>query len=244
MTLFVQSIPRITSLADFGPVPVPNGSNAVYSKGTDGREWVRKPELTTGVEAILAESIGYLLGRHLGVPIPDAAVHVLPDGMAWLSERIPSVVHWDDSRRDRVINWDEMGSMATLDAIIFNEDRHGGNILLQPSPDDLHLKAWAIDVGDALVGQPSDFIAKKLVAPDPKRNHATGLPVDLLRDRAVAAAEVARSIDGTLLREWVHEGCDLAGESDRDSLVEALEARCQSAPAIVLRYLDLLGERG
>lgn len=153
--LFGARLVRFDHVTDGGRVRVPHSSDARYCMSPDGRRWVRKRASETGFEALLAEALGWMLARELAVPVPDGAVTGEGDDLSWLSEQVPAVQHWDASRVHYIHNLEELGRMLTLDAIVFNEDRHARNILLQPAPTELELRAWSIDVGDSPLGRPT-----------------------------------------------------------------------------------------
>ncbi len=221
------------------PVSVPNGSEARWARTLDGRTWVWKGEVSTGFEALLAESVSWLLGQALGVRQPQVAVAQVGGEWSWLSEAVQPIKHWSADDRDFILNLDEVGRMLALDALVANGDRHAQNVLVELHPDPTSLRLWAIDAGNALVGQIDDYLALGLEPPDP-RNHARGFPVDALRSGALAAAEVASRLDHAVLRRWVAEGCSLVAEPRIDDLTEAVYRRCQNAHPIILRYIEAL----
>jgi hypothetical protein len=235
-TLISTDIPIVQHLTDHGDVPVVHTGCAVYSIDNTGRRWVRKREANTGVEELLAEMIGWLLARRLFVPVPDAGVFGAVNDLSWLSAEIQDVVHWDPSRAPLVTNLDGLGAMMALDVLILNEDRHAGNILLQPVPDQLHLKAWAIDHGAALGGSPTDYTARRKDVPNP-HNLARGLPMDLLQEGAMEAAEKATCLVLQDILALVREACTLAAEQKIDEIVSVLAERCANARALVESYL-------
>lgn len=115
------------------------------------------------------------------------------------------------------------GAMLALDAITHNEDRHLGNILIQPDPDDVHLRAYAIDSGSALVGW-SDFHNLQMAVPSP-RNLAPGIPVDLLEAGALAAAARAATIEPGEILALVSEACEIARDPGKFALDKDLSDR-------------------
>lgn len=237
-----RRIPRIESIADVDQVAVENSSDAVFTCDAQGQAWIRKREANTGCEPLLAEAIGWLLGRELDVPIPDASVCLVAAERSWLSRRVPDVVHWDPESYLFIKNSDGLGFMLTLDLILLNEDRHAGNILLQPDPDMFQLRVWAIDMGNALVGYPDEYAARGDDLPD-TRNLARGFPFDLVAASAKEAAARAARIPPVVLRSFIDDSCDIARESKADLLWQALQARCNKAPTLIDRYLALrLGE--
>jgi len=236
-TLLTSEIPIVQALSDHGDVPVEHTGNAVYSTDGGGGRWIRKRECNIGVEEMLAEMIGWLIARRLDVPVPDAAVFLAQGDRSWLSAQIPNVVHWAPSQAPLVTNIDGLGAMMALDALIMNADRHARNILIQPSPDELHLRAWAIDHGAAMVGWPADFASQRTAVPSP-RNLARGLPMDLLRDGAMEAAEKATSLSHREILPMVTEACTIAAEQQVQIISETLAERCAGAQALVEEYLE------
>lgn len=239
MSLFPNRIEHITGdLVARGPIRVPHGANADYVIDTQGRSWVRKKEIETGFNCLLAEAFGALLASELSVPSPDCAVHRGQTGkQAWLSRLMPDITHWDPAKIPFIENLDELGSMIALDAILINEDRHRGNILLQSVGEDSEeLHAWSIDLGNALVGWPSDFHGATERIPDP-RNHARGFPVHALEDIALETAHEAMTISSEIIREYSQEACGLVQEPTIDDYAEVLYSRCRNAVQIVSTYL-------
>lgn len=230
-------------MIDGEAVPVANASQARWAMDASGRQWVRKHTDHSGLEALLAEAVSFLLGGRLRVRQPHGAVYIDKDGWSWMSERIRAVSeHWEPGMRDFIENPGEVGAMLALDAILLNEDRHPGNLLVQPQKDETHLRVWAIDSGNALIAQPFDFLSRGLEAPNPHK-HARGLPIAALCDAALAAAAVATTIDVDDISAYVTHGCALVGEPRAAELAVALRARCRAAPAIVTSYLERLGAR-
>jgi hypothetical protein len=140
LPLISEQIERIQSVEDGPKVLVANTSEARYTMSSDGRRWIRKRQVDTCFEPLLSEALSWLLARELKVPVPAGAVTGEGDDLSWLSEYIPSVVHWHPDLVHYIVNLDDLGRMLALDAIIHNSDRHGGNILLQPAPTELELK--------------------------------------------------------------------------------------------------------
>ncbi len=238
--ILVPQIERVTGVINGALVPVENGSEARWARDASGRQWVRKREADTGFQPLLAEAASWLLGELLDVPQPRAAAFFDGEEWSWLSERIVGAAeHWEADMRDQVANLDGLGRVLTLDALVFNEDRHRRNLLVEPVAED-SLKVWAIDAGKAEIGWPEDFLARGLAPPSP-HNHARGLPVDALRDPAMAAASVAALLPESGLVAIVAQACEIAREPSAPALAAALISRCRRAPEIVVRYLDLVG---
>lgn len=240
------SLEVLTSVKDGPAVQIANGSEATWARdAARGRTWVRKRETNTGVEPLLAEAICWHLGNYLGAPLPNAAVYHDGSEWSWMSEVVPSPgCHWDPSMRDSVANPEAVGAMFALDAITLNEDRHAQNIIAPFVSNSTHVRLWAIDSGNAIVGYPVDFANAGLRCPDP-RNHARGLPIQVLVDGAMIAAERAMAaVRDEQLRWRIEDVCHLTRESPDTvrALVGAIFRRCEAAPDIVARYLELLGE--
>lgn len=230
----------VVSLADASPVPVQHTGNAVYALDSEGGRWVRKREADMGCEGFIAETLSWLVARRVGAPVPAGAVFTA-DGAerSWLSSVIPAVAHWNAALAPFVINTDELGAILALDTVVLNEDRHAGNILLEHHPDELHLRVWAIDHDDAIVGRPDDFVARRNSIPS-ARNLARGLPIDLIAPHAVAAAERLRDCSSAEIHGLVQECCLLAHEPRSEDIGSVLFDRCRTAPELVSRYLDVI----
>jgi hypothetical protein len=157
-----------------------------------------------------------------------------------LSGYIEHASHWDGSRAHFVKNVEEFGAMLTLDAVLFNDDRHRKNILLTPMPTEDNLKVRAIDVGNARIGYPSDFAELGLNVPV-RPNIARGLPLKFLWEGAMAAAQKAEKLAGTqVLDGYVREACELVREPTAALVSRALTERMAHAGALVEKYVKVL----
>src|SRR5437870_1289669 len=115
---------RVEGLADGQRVNVPNAGDAVYSSASDGTLWVRKHVVNIGCESLLAEVIGWMLARRLGVTIPEAAVCMAKGEESFLSRVIAPVLHWSAPHAGNIVNMQSVAAMVVLDVLILNEDRH------------------------------------------------------------------------------------------------------------------------
>lgn len=201
---------------------------------TSQRWWVLKPLQARG---ILAESVGGLLARLLGVGVPDFAMFDEDDQRGWLSAFIRNAHHWDRSRVGALANPDGIGRMLALDAIIYNEDRNVENFIFEPQDELESFRCWAIDMESALVGMPRALLGKGINAPRP---HALPKDFFLLREMREAANEsaiMAVEASEAAIREIVGTAMETAGALDREVLCTALLARCRHATEIVTEYL-------
>jgi len=238
--IFPQTILRIAQVSDRGPVPVSNGSDAVYAISADGRRWIKKVLL--GNNELLAEALGWLLSNILKIPTPLGAVCGTGTDATWLSESVVPVTHWEPSRAQCLKNPDDLGAMLALDAVIGNWDRHSGNLLLRPENTQDQLKVYSIDVAGSWIGTPSDIGRRGLEVPSVD-NLAPGIPVDMVREGAEKCAHEFSRLDPTLLNEYVSEACEIATVTAVDAISEALRRRSREAPGLVQRYLDKIEAR-
>lgn len=239
-TLIPSRIPWITGVTNLDAVPVANGSDAVYAVDSGGGRWVRK--MLVGANDILAEAIGLLFSWHLGIPTPDGAVCNEGGDMTWLSKFLVHTTHWSPSRAHLLDNPDDLGAILALDALIGNWDRHAGNLLLLSGVTIDQLSVFSIDVANAWVGTPSDIAKRGAESPSVERL-APGIPVDMVRDGATAAAEETKRMSPELITSFCREACLLAGSSEHDVLADALRKRCALAPHIVHEYLGKIEGR-
>lgn len=235
-------IPRISAITRFDRVPVPHTNEATYALDAEGKEWIAKREADMGCESLLAEALGWLLARRLGVRIPDAAFCDDPGERAWLSRRVPDAGHWTAAAARKLANPQEAAAIITLDAILFNEARHGRNLLLTGMGPDSRLSLWAIDADEALVGHVGEYKALDGAVPDP-RIHAAGFPAARLREDALAAARLATTIARAELGAMVDAACDVARELRSTELLHALAHRCTHAAELTSEYLHRLEQR-
>ncbi len=246
-SLFALRLPRISRLANVAPVKVPNSSEAFYVQDAAGERWVRKLELETGPEPLLAEALAWLLAKELGVPVPEAAIcdgrpGVLGSQLGWMSKFENHIAHWTPARAQALEVPAELGSVLALDAIIWNEDRHERNLLVCPSPTPDKLRILAIDMGAAKLGWAPDFSACGIASPPPGRL-VRGIPVDAVSDGAAETASRAAGIRPELLSAMVKEACALVGDLRFPTLCATLAARCLAAPEIVTSYLKKVALR-
>ncbi|WP_245357252.1 HipA family kinase [Stenotrophomonas rhizophila] len=109
----------------------------VATAGETLEAWV-KP--VANMERLQVEAVCSLLGRSLGLPIPEPLfVLIGPEfggpGVGFGSSAIshPNVAHWIDSSADivkaRLKNWPKIVDAACFDEWIANCDRHPGNLI-------------------------------------------------------------------------------------------------------------------
>jgi hypothetical protein len=238
--LFGRAIERVSNVVDVRAVDVDHSSEAFFAIDADGRKWVRKRMLHTGWQPILAESLGWLVARELGVRAPTGAICGSGNELSWLSAFVPNAIHWRRNSAHFVKNLDEFGAMLALDSLLYNDDRHAKNILLVPDESEEDLVAWSIDVGNAWVGHPQDFVNLGLRVPE-KPNTARGLPLELMKVGALRAAQQATRLAGTeKLEQYTKEACQIVGEETAPLLLEALSRRMERASALVEQYLKVL----
>ena len=243
-TLFGDRIERIptSSVMVGAPVPVPNACDAVYA--TDGRRrWVRKPLM--GANGLLAEALGLMLGRELHAPVPNGAVTGAPNDFEWLSEVLPNIQHWESQHVNFIINYPDVGRLMALDALLLNDDRHAGNLVLQATADnEFERRAWGIDMGNAVVGVPSDFDSAELATPSIAKL-VDKLPVTPIQEGALLAAVEAKGLSPYVVTSMVREACELAREprENEELLCKALLRRLARAPDLVEEYLSKIGSR-
>lgn len=235
------SIPRIPAVVRLHRVPVPHTNEATYVLDGVGRRWVAKREADMGCEALLAEALTWLLARRVGVTVPDAAFCDDPKERAWLSAWLPHAKHWSAGLPGPVRNVAEAAAILALDAVVCNEARHGGNILVVP--DAGGASVVAIDADEARIGHPADLAAAGLVPPQPYIL-ARGFPPAPWRSEALAAAERFAALPDEELMEMVTEACDVAREPAVSAVAAVLLDRCRAAISLTEQYLALVGAEG
>lgn len=237
----IHVIERVSGILRLSRVPVPHTNDATYTVDTRGRHWVAKREADMGCEALAAEAISWLLARAVGVPVPDAAFCDDPGERAWLSAWVTNAKHWSVGTAGIIRNPEAAAAILALDAVVFNEARHGGNLLLVP---DLGggSTVVAIDADEALIGHPSELACRGLVPPDP-RILARGFPPADWRDFAIATAQRLTALSGADLAAMAAEGCALAREPDQNVMADVLIARCGAAVRLTRGYLDRVESR-
>ncbi len=234
-------IQRISQIMRLTRVPVPHTNEATYALDPGGRRWVAKREADMGCEALLAEALTWLLAREIGAPVPDAAFCDDPDERSWLSEWIPHAKHWSASSAGPIRNLEGAASILALDAVVFNEARHGGNLLLVPDVDG-GSTAVAIDADEALIGHPAELTRRGLVPPDP-RILAAGFPPGDWRAIASDVATRVAALPDAWLDAAATEACAVAREPHVHLVRDVLASRCRAAVELTGRYMDAVEAR-
>jgi len=234
-----ERIERVSGLVSQRPVGHGN-SDPEYALDGKGRLWVMKKEKNSAPAQMVAESIGWQLGRAIGVRCPDAGV-CLEGDRAWLSLLIESAKQWKPTYADSITNYDELGAMLVLDTIIINEDRHAGNLLVEPHPDQARLRSWAIDSGDAKAGYPGEYAVVSQRGSVPV-DFPVGLPIDAMIQGIDNASQKACELTDRALRNFVDETAEI-GQMDSEganSLLTTLADRCARAKELSDQVLDHL----
>ena len=237
----IHSIPRIPAVVRLHRVPVPHTNEATYVLDGSGRRWVAKREADMGCEALLAEALTWLLARRIGVPVPDAAFCDDPAERAWLSAWLPHAKHWSAGLAGPIRNPQEAAAILALDAVVFNEARHGGNLLLVPDEDG-GAQVVAIDADEARIGHPADLADAGLVPPQPYIL-ARGFPPADWRAHALEAAEQLVVLPEAELAAMVTEACEVAQEPAQAGVLTVLVSRCRAAVSLTEQYLVLVEAR-
>ena len=234
-------IERVHTIMRLGRVAVPHTNDACYAVDSLGRRWVAKREADMGCEALLAEALTWLLARRIGVSVPDAAFCNAPTERAWLSRWVPHAKHWSAESAGHVTNEEEAAAILVLDAVVFNEARHGGNLLLVPDAvGGSHVVA--IDADEALIGHPTELKVRLELPPDP-RILAKGFPPTGWREAALRVAERCASLSTDALAADAAEACAVAREPNVDLVIRVLAERCARAVSLTDRYLGSVENR-
>lgn len=231
-------IKHFAAISRLQRVPVPHTNDAVYALTDDGLRWVAKREMDMGSEALLAEAISWLLARAIGAPVPDAAFCAAQDERSWLSAWLPEASHWSPRLAAQLANPEEAGAIFTLDCWVWNEARHSRNLLAEGLRDG-RFRLWAIDADEALVGHVDDFIDRLAGIPS-VRNHARGLPLQLMESGAHAASERAARLSREDIASLVLAACAVGREPRTGDLTDALLRRAGILPELVRDYLRSL----
>jgi len=219
-----------------------------------GRRWVRKDVGRGGItrQGLLGEAMTWLLGRRVGVPVPDAAVWRGAAGeAAWLSRFLDDAVGWQSWMPTAIEDWGDLGAILALDVVLLNRDRNAANLLIQARPGRAP-RAWAIDherIGAAELAYLRAHLGDslhELWGFDPSGSRPRGLAVRPLRAPALVAARRFSALaedPGSPLQQDLREALEQSGYSLKglDEWTELLQRRCLNAPALVKRYLSARG---
>ncbi|PRQ08402.1 hypothetical protein [Enhygromyxa salina] len=241
MDLIPRSIARVGTLHPRQAISVPNSSDARVAVGDDGTEWVHKELM--GVNQVLAEAVSFLLANRLDLPVPSGGVSRDSSGSpSWLSHLIHAPSHWQPSLFESIEDGPEsMGTMYALDALVLNEDRHDGNVLLEHRGEGTR-RPWYIDFANAHIGSPVGLLDDRDLVPDPRASHFRPAPLgDAVVRAATAAAHRAQALPTECLAADAHEACDAAACPDLENeLLMVLRYRCSELGSILPQYLKAL----
>ena len=131
--------------------------------------------------------------------------------------------------------------MYVLDAIVGNDDRHDGNVLLQHTGVGV-LRPWIIDFANAHISNPTDLLGRPEFVPSPTRAHLRPPPLARAVLRAAQkTAQIAQDIAGECLAADAHEACNAVRCPELEEDVrQVLIQRCGAASAILSEYVDQL----
>jgi hypothetical protein len=230
--LVPNRIEAVSSISPVRMVTVPNGCDATYALCPSQRRWVWKA--TTGANDVLAEALGWLLSREIGVPTPNAASTRFEGEQTWLSEVVPLAHHWSPPRFTQLSQPDHLGAMLALDAIIGNTDRHAGNVLCVDGANGIDV--YSIDVAASWVGTPGDIATRGMDTPGIEKL-IRGIHVEVIRAGAIDAANRAAGIDRAKLGEFVREACGLARDLQVKLLTDTMVTRCAAAVQLTEKHL-------
>lgn len=247
MVFLQQRIDRVAALVDGEKIRLQGTIDHCYAVDGEGRRWFRKRDADTGPESMVAEAVCWLIAAEIGAPVPRAAVfgEGTPE-LSWLSSVVEPMVHWQALYWPRVSNQQDLGAVIALDAVTLNEDRHQGNILLEPLPGG-DLRLWAIDSGMALIGRPSELAQRvkdvpKVTASRPVMRGPIALDV---RAAAVEAARMIAKIPPSRLGDFAVEASLLVRREDAPdaaALAHLLAERCRHAETLTDQMLRAIGE--
>jgi hypothetical protein len=230
---------------------LPRGVNTpMLAEDISGLLWVRKDIGTNDMspEGLLGEILGWAIGRHVGVRIPDAALWKGNNGMAWLSSWIDGTIGWDPAMVSRY-DLGDLGTITALDVVLLNRDRNPGNLLIEAdltSP----MRIWAIDherTGSANL----DFLRKHRddslhQIPELRASflQPAGVPIAGIWAHALHAAEQFTRLEADWLFNIVVKALAFSGYVEDGVERSALiHQRCQQAPALITSWLDARQER-
>jgi len=239
LPLMQHLIERVDGVVDGDPVHKGQQRPWFYY-GPGRRIWVGKStsRLSGGHSAVLAEALSALVGRYIGVLIPDAAVVHRPAEVIWLSQFVAHAADWSAKAPGGVRDLVALQAMFVLDTIVGNADRNNGNILFEPATGAL----WAIDHEQAEIRYPSTMRLNRNWLPD-LSNYARPFPRAILGSPPFLGAQKAAEIDRDTVRAWVEEAMAAAALEDEETaatLTSVLYQRCKDAPTLVEHCLQRL----
>jgi hypothetical protein len=209
------------------------------TSGPPSESWVLKLARRGLGRSIPAEAFTWLVGREIGVPLPDAALYAGEDGRGFLSRRIPDARNWAPEDRDAVSNPREIGAMLALDAVLANGDRHQQNVLVVGmAKGDRRL--IAIDHGRSDIVHEARLMALGEAPPRPHPDRPD-LDYRALRPAALAAAGALSALSEDTVTAWLSEAFLAQGEAVPAILPDLVLGRFNVAVRTVETYLDALG---
>jgi hypothetical protein len=216
-------------------VPVACSAEVRYAASASGERWVGK---RCGGSDVIAEACGWLLARELEVPVVTRVGVSAGDGdLWWLGALVDNAGHFTPSAAQQVTNPEALGRVLLLDALLGNEDRHGGNLLVAHGVDGS--RVIAIDFAGSWAGSPSTFVTRGEEAPSMTKV-APGITRGLVAASAEACAARAEALSTATLGAIAFEACRVARYGRAEDLDEALTFRFSRARVILSSVLSSL----
>jgi len=156
----------------------------------------------------------------------------------WLGALLAPVGLWSVARAQSIANPDDLAAIVALDAILGNDDRHAGNLLVRYD-DKGDERVVAIDFAGSWCGVPQSYLDRGHFPPSANAL-AEGVTLGLVGSAARAAAAGISALTERQLHAFAYEACRVARFGGADELADALVSRCASARAIIDAYLEQL----
>lgn len=216
-------------------VPVACSAEVRYAASAGGDRWVAK---RCGGSDVVAEACGWLLARALDVPVV-ARVAISSDGedLWWLGALVANAGHFTELTAQQITNPEALGRVVVLDALLGNEDRHGGNLLVEHTAGGS--RVLAIDFAGSWAGSPSTFVGRGEQSPSMARV-APGISRGLVTTSADDCAARAEALPSAVISGVAFEACRVARYGRAQDLEDALAFRFARARVILPSALSSL----
>lgn len=210
------------------------------------QRWVMKRTPQLMRREILAECLGGLLAREVGLFVPDFAWADWSGGgqleRAFLSQYIGGALPWDPRDIDVVCNPEALGGILVLDLVTKNRDRHDGNLLMGPAEGGF-LRVFPVDWGGAGLAELGGFVqgTRLNLVSLPMGGVLADLSGGLLREGALLAVERLCAIPQDDVSAMIQAAEEAAGLSAPRELVDVLVERLQGAGMLWEAWLEQRG---
>lgn len=210
----------------------------------DGSCWIARRYGASSTAGFLADVVAHALANAVGAAVPEFRLGNDGEATYFLSRKLEFVRDWDDGDASLCANPSQVTTILALDALVLNDDRHVGNIMVEQRGVRGDVHVWGIDFDGSLLLDRLELEAC-VGAALPSTVHV-GRPPESFASLASAEhvshiAEALALVPLEAVRSWLEQlDATFDLEQATASLSEPIWRRLQNADMIVRDYLESL----